>query len=128
MSQYSNKSSSEATIGWVDPHGGFTLQSTVGHLYEGPQNGANLAFYACKEGTHDYFVSTDTNCGGKLTLGLEGYGYAQAPAGEAAVPLDRCSSAGNHFVSTEPGCSGQSLAGALLGYALLWWPPDGTEI
>ena len=37
----------------------FSLQSTLGHLYESPQQGATVAFYGCKSGETDYFVSLD---------------------------------------------------------------------
>jgi hypothetical protein len=41
----------------VDPGGGFGLQSVLGRLYQSPQLGANTAFYGCKQGSMDYFVS-----------------------------------------------------------------------
>lgn len=115
---YQNASGHETTTGYVDPAGGFTLQSTLGDLYESPQNGATLALYACKNGATDYFVSRDSNCGGDIVLGLEGYAYAQPPAGAATTPLYSCATGHDHFVSSDPKCGGQAAAGALLGYAL----------
>jgi hypothetical protein len=118
LNQYVNKSVHEATTGWIDPSGGFNLQSTLGSLYEGPQNGATLAFYSCKSGSTDYFVSTDSACEGQRILGLDGYGYAQPQAGLALTPLYRCASGHDHFVSTDSGCEGEDPAPVFLGYAV----------
>lgn len=115
---YENASVHQATTGWTDPAAGFVLQSTLGHLYESPQNGANLALYSCKRGATDYFVSTDSNCAGQFVIGVEGYGYATQPAATQTVPLYSCATSKDHFVSTDPKCGGQAEAGALLGYAL----------
>lgn len=118
LKRYANSSVHEVTTGWIDPAGGFRLQSTLGHLYEGPQHGATLAFYGCKDGSSDYFVSTDSSCGGKRLLGIDGYGYSQPEAGLSLVALYSCSTSHDHFVSTDPKCEGQPTAGQLLGYAL----------
>ncbi len=122
LNLYQNSSVHETTTGYIDQAGGFTLESTLGHLYESPQNGAGqdatLALYACKNGATDYFVSTDSACGGALALGLEGYAYTQPPAGLSTVPLYSCATTHDHFVSTEANCEGQAAAGILLGYAL----------
>jgi hypothetical protein len=118
LNRYRNASVHEVTTGYIDPNGGFTLESTLGHLYEGPQNGANLALYACRSGNADFFVSSDHDCEDKLVLGLEGYAYAQAPAGQTTVPLYRCATGNDHFVSTDPKCEGHAQPGQLLGYAL----------
>lgn len=115
---YLNASVHETTTGWIDPAGGFTLQSTVGHLYESPQNGATLALYSCKSGSTNYFVSTDSACAGQVTIGLEGYGYAQPPQGTQTTPLYSCATTKDHFVSSDPKCGGQAPAGTLLGYAV----------
>lgn len=118
LDRYRNASVQQVTTGYIEPDGGFTLELTLGHLYEGPQNEANLALYACKNGATDYFVSTDSACGGKLVLGLEGYAYAQPPSGTSTEPLYSCATGSGHFVSNDPNCEGQAPAGALLGYSL----------
>jgi hypothetical protein len=117
LNQYANKMTHEVTTGWIDPNGGFALESTLGHLYEIPQQGANLAFYGCKAGNTDYFVSTDSTCGGQHYFGLDGYGYSQPEAGLTLVPLYSCYTGHDHFVSHDAKCEGQG-AGQLLGYAV----------
>ncbi len=118
LNLYANKSVREVTTGWIDPDGGFAQQSTLAHLYESPQKSATLAFYACKRGATDYFVSTESSCEGQRVLGIDGYGYAQSHAGLSLVPLYRCSGAHDHFVSTNPGCAGEDPASVFLGYAI----------
>ncbi len=115
LMQYYNNKVHEATTGWIDPKGGFALDSTVGALFEAPQNGAALAFYGCKSGSQDYFISTDSACEGQRTLGVQGYGYAQSKPGLSLQPLYRYSSGHDHFVSTAENCDGQSV---LLGYIM----------
>jgi hypothetical protein len=117
LNQYFNQTAHEVTTGWIDPKGGFSLQSTLGHLYQSPQQGATIPFYGCKSGSTDYFVSLDFNCGGSRILGNNGYGYAKPVAGLNLVALYRCSTGPDDFVSHESGCGGQA-AGQLLGYAL----------
>lgn len=117
LNRYFNRKIHEVTTGWVDPNGGFTLESTLGHLYDSPENGASLAFYGCKEDDSDYFMSLDSACEGEFVLGLEGYGYAQAQTGLFLVPLYSCQTPRDHFVSHDPNCEGHG-AGKLLGFAL----------
>ncbi len=118
LNAYANKSVHEVTTGWIDPNGQFAFQSTLGYLYESPQLGATLAFYGCKNGSMDYFISTDSACEGARVLGIDGYGYAQPQAGPSLTPLYRCSSGQDHFVSTDPGCAGEDPAPVFLGYAI----------
>ena len=118
LNAYANKSVHEVTTGWIDPDGQFALQSTLGYLYESPQLGATLAFYGCKNGSTDYFISTDTACEGARVLGIDGYGYAQPQVGQSLTPLYRCSSGQDHFVSTDPGCAGEDASPVFLGYAI----------
>jgi hypothetical protein len=117
LSRYYNQTSHEVTTGWIDPTGGFSLQSTLGHLYQSPQQGANVPLYGCKNGSTDYFISLDNGCEGARILGENGYAYAAPVAGLTLVPLYRCSTATDHFVSTDPKCEG-STTQELLGYAL----------
>jgi len=117
LNRYFNKKVHEVTTGWIDPNGGFALESTLGHLYESPQQGASLALYGCKEGNTDYFMSTDSACGGNFVIGLDGYGYAQAQTGLSLVPLYSCSTGQDHFVSHDPNCEGLG-AGKFLGFVL----------
>ncbi len=117
LKRYFNQTSHEVTTGWIDPGGNFSLQSTLGHLYESPQQGATVPFYGCKSGTTDYFVSLDLSCGGARLLGTNGYGYAKPVAGLNLVALYRCSTGADDFVSQDPACEGQA-SGQLLGYAL----------
>jgi hypothetical protein len=118
LNRYSNERAYEVTTGWIDPNANFILDVTLGHLYEGPQNGATLGFYGCKSGTTDYFVSLDFACGGQLTLGVAGFGYAQPVAGLNLVPLYSCAANDHsHFLSPDPNCESHG-PGTLLGYAL----------
>jgi hypothetical protein len=117
LNSYFNNKVHEVTTGWVDPSGGFLLQSTIGHLYEAPQNGATVPFYGCKSGSTDYFVSLDNECEGTRILGLNGYGYSQPVAGLSLVPLYRCFSGHDHFISRDSSCAGATTE-ELLGYAL----------
>ena len=117
LNQYSNQMTHEVTTGWVDPKGGFSLQSTLGHLYPGPQSGATVQLYGCKSGTMDYFVSLDSACEGSRILGMNGYAYARPVAGLNLVALYRCSSGHDHFVSSDPQCEGADDQ-ELLGYVL----------
>jgi len=118
LNQYANDTVREATTGWIDPAGGFKLQSALGLLYEGPQNGATLAMFSCKKGATDYFVSTDKACEGQRILGIEGYGYAQPQAGQSLTPLYRCTGGRDHFLSSDSTCQGEDSAPVLLGYAI----------
>jgi hypothetical protein len=117
LNEFFNQTTHEVTTGWVDPNGGFSLQSTLGHLYESPQQGATTPFYGCKSGAMDYFVSLDDACEGARILGVDGYAYAHPVAGLSLVALYRCSTGHDHFVSADPKCDGQS-AQQLLGYVL----------
>jgi hypothetical protein len=117
LNRYFNQTAHEVTTGWIDPKGGFSLQSTLGHLYQSPQQGATVPFYACKSGSLDYFVSLDSACEGARILGTNGYAYSAQVAGLNLVALYRCSTGHDHFVSTDPKCEGQSTQ-QLLGYVL----------
>jgi hypothetical protein len=117
FNRYFNQTTHEVTTGWIDPKGGFSLESTLGHLYQSPQQGATVPFYGCKSGSMDYFVSLDSACEGARILGMNGYAYSKPVAGLNLVPLYRCSTGHDHFVTTDPKCEGQSTQ-QLLGYAL----------
>lgn len=117
LNQYSNQTTHEVTTGWTDPKGGFSLETTLGHLYESPQQGATIPFYGCKSGSTDYFVSVDPACGGSRILGTNGYGYAHPVAGLNLVALYRCNTGADDFASNDPGCGGHAT-GQLLGYTL----------
>jgi hypothetical protein len=117
LNRYFNQTTHEVTTGWIDPNGGFVLQSTLGHLYQSPQQGATFPLYSCKLGNINYFISRDSACEGYLILGTVGYGYPQPVSGANLVPLYRCRTSDDHFVSTDPNCEGYSTD-ELLGYAL----------
>jgi hypothetical protein len=118
FNRYFNQTRHEVTTGWIDPNGGFSLQSTLGHLYQGPQQGATVGFYGCKSQSMDYFVSLDSGCEGYRILGVDGYAYSGPVPGLNLVALYRCKTGGgDHFVSTDPKCEGQ-LTQELLGYVL----------
>jgi hypothetical protein len=117
LNRYFNQTTHEVTTGWVDPKGGFSLQSTLGHVYQSPQQGATVQLYACKSGSMDYFVSLNSACEGARILGMNGYAYSAPMAGLNLVALYRCSTGHDHFVSTDPKCEGQSTQ-QLLGYVL----------
>lgn len=116
LSRYYNGHVHEVTTGWVDPSGGFAVQSVLGGLYPTPEQGATVPFYGCKRGSTDYFISLDSACGGQRILGTVGYGYSQAVAGLNLVALYSCKTDHDHFVSKDPKCEGQTVV-QLLGYA-----------
>lgn len=117
LKRYLNQTAHEVTTGWVDPNGGFSLESTPLHLYQSPQQGATVPFYGCKDGATDYFVSLDSPCKGSRILGKNGYGYSRSVVGLNKVALYRCSTGHYHFVSADPKCDGQSVQ-ELPGYVL----------
>ncbi|WP_446745239.1 hypothetical protein [Silvibacterium acidisoli] len=119
LKRYYNGSTYEVTTGWIDPSGGFLLQSTLGHLYALPTNSAPVPLYGCKAGYIDYFVSTDINCEGQRILGVQGYAIPAtgSSVGSGVVPLYRCYDGTNHFVSNDAACEGKKTD-ELLGYAL----------
>jgi hypothetical protein len=116
FNQYQNPSIQESTTGWVDPAGGFTLTSVLGHLYAGPQQGATVPLYGCKSGTNSYSTSTDSTCAGSLLLGIDGYAFPNAQAGANLVPIYSCGSNPAHPLSTSASCAGGP--GQVLAYAL----------
>lgn len=115
--RYYNGSTHEVTTGWVDPSGGFHKESLLGQIYQSPQQGATVAFYGCKRGNSDYFISLDSDCEGQRILGIDGYGYAQPVAGLNLVALYRCKTDHDHFVSQDPNCEGATDE-ELLGYVV----------
>jgi hypothetical protein len=115
FNRYFNGNAHEVTTGWIDPNAGFQLQGLLGHLYANPLHGATVAFYSCKGGQTDYFVSRDIGCEGQRTLGKNGYGYEQPVAGLSLVELYRCFTGHDHFVSKDPKCEGQKTD-EFLGY------------
>jgi hypothetical protein len=115
LNRYFNQTTHEVTTGWVDSKGGFSLQSTLGYLYQSPQQGATVPFYNCKSGNMDYFVSRDSACEGYRVLGMIGYGYSQPVAGLNLVAVYRCGTGPDHFVSRDPNCEAQAT-NELLGY------------
>jgi hypothetical protein len=117
LNRYFNQTVHEVTTGWIDPNGGFSLQSTLGHLYPNPQQGATVPFYSCKAGSTAYFVSLDVSCEGALLRGNEGYGYSKPVAGLNLVTLYACTTSTDDFVSNDAGCEGHTTV-QLLGYAL----------
>ena len=105
----------EVSTGWVDT-GTFTAEATLASLYEAPQPQADRALYACKAGSADYFLSTDSACEGQRQLGLDGYAAAN-PSSGVTVPLYRCYTGADHFVSTSADCEGTTQQ-SLLGYGI----------
>ena len=103
------------TTGWVDSR--FNLDKVLGNIYQNPQQGATLPFYACKAGATDFFVSLDSACEGQRILGKNGYGYSQPVEGLNLTGIYRCRTAESHFVSSDPNCEGQTMD-EFLGYIL----------
>jgi hypothetical protein len=112
--RFYNNTVHEVTTGWIDPNGGFSLQSTLAYLYESPQGSSTLPLYGCVAGNDDYFVSPSSNCEGQIFLGIEG--YVSSSSGSGLVPLYRCFTGTDHFVSLEANCEGYTTE-SLLGYA-----------
>jgi len=117
LRKYYNGTSHVTTTGSISASGGFTLLSSLGHIYKGPQQGATVPFYACKNGSKDYFVSLDKACEGEKVLGKNGYGYAQPNESLNLFAIYRCSTKRDHFVSTDSKCEGETTD-ELLGYVL----------
>jgi hypothetical protein len=117
LQRYRNDKTFDVTSGWADPVK-FFPDTTLGHLYAAPRNGANQAFYSCKVDSLGYFVSLDPACEGQRILGVNGYGWAQKPAGTAAIALYSCTSSQyGRFLSKDPACEGNGT-GKLLAYGL----------
>jgi hypothetical protein len=112
--RYDNGTVHEVTTGWIDPNGGFSLQSTLGYLYESPQGSATVPLYGCVAGNNDYFVSPSSSCEGQIFLGIEG--YVSSSSGSGLEALYRCFSGSDHFVSLSSNCEGATTE-SLLGYA-----------
>jgi hypothetical protein len=104
----------EVTTGWVD-RSAFHDEGPLGTLYEAPTGDATVPWYSCKAGGSNWFVSLDPRCEGQLYIGLEGYGFAHP--GDSELPLYRCQTSTDHFVSTNPNCEGGATTEGLLGYA-----------
>jgi hypothetical protein len=117
LNRYFNGVVYEVTTGWIDPNAGFQLQAILGHLYANPSAGATVAFFGCKGGEENYFVSLDVSCEGQRILGRDGYGYSQPVSGLNLVALYRCSTGQYHFVSKDSKCEGQTTD-ELLGYVV----------
>jgi hypothetical protein len=117
LNRYSNRLTHLVTTGSVNRSGQFELEATLGHIYESPQHGATVAFYGCKNGSTDFFVSLDSACEGKWIQGKNGYGYAQPDASLNLVAIYRCSTRQDHFVSLDAKCEGKTTD-ELLGYVL----------
>ena len=49
LTRYSNLVTYQVTTGWVDPGASYKVDTTLGHLYLSPQNGATRPFYGCRE-------------------------------------------------------------------------------
>jgi hypothetical protein len=117
LKRYVNAKTYEVTTGWVDPVK-FFFDTTLGHLFAVPQQGANQPFYGCKQDALGYFVSLDQACERERILGINGYGYAKKPAGMMTVALYSCiSTQYGRFLSRDPACNGNGN-GKLFAYAL----------
>lgn len=117
LKRYVNDKTYVVTTGWIDPVK-FFPDTTLGHLYAVPQNGANQPFYGCKQDAVGYFVSLDQACDGQRILGNNGYGYAKKPAGITTIPLYGCTSTRyGKFLSRDAACKGNG-EGKLFAYAL----------
>jgi hypothetical protein len=117
LTRYSNSETNLVTTGWVSPGGRFQKQSVLGQLYQSPQVGASIPFYACRKGDTDNFLSLDSACEGARILGTNGFAYSEPNANLKLVGLYRCESAQGHFVSQDAKCEGQTIDG-FLGYVL----------
>jgi hypothetical protein len=117
LNRYFNQKTYEVTTGWVDPKGGFVLDTALGHLYQGPQSSLTVPLYGCKSQATDYFLSLDGACEGSRILGITGYAYSRQVAGLNLAALYRCSSGHGHFASLKSDCEGEQSEG-LLGYVM----------
>ena len=111
--RYYNGQIHEVTTGWVAVDAKMKVQQTLGHLYTNNAHGATVAFYGCKRDDKDYFVSLDRACEGQHMMGTNGYAFSKPQSG--LVPLYRCSTSVDHFVSQDPQCEG-ATTDELLGY------------
>jgi hypothetical protein len=117
LNRYFNGTVHEVTTGWISPDGGFQREATLGHLYPTQFQDAVVRFYSCKGESTDYFVSLDLDCEGQKILGTNGYAFPRPVSGLNLVPLYRCSSGYDHFVSKDPKCEGKNTD-LFLGYVL----------
>jgi hypothetical protein len=105
------------TSGFVPP--GFGLEGTLGYLPMTHQPGTE-ALFSCQAGLDglDQFVSRDPACEGHFVLGPDGWIYTSPIAGKKIVPLYRCYTGSDHFVSNDAKCE-LSMTEGQLGYALV---------
>ncbi|MCC6644603.1 MAG: hypothetical protein IT374_03400 [Polyangiaceae bacterium] len=97
-----------------EPPTGFTKEQSW-RLSRDPQPGTHLLF-ECRAGAHS-LVSPSASCEGLPPLGP--LGYAWDAAGGGRVALHRCyvPGSGDHFVSPDAGCEGQTVE-QTLGWVL----------
>ncbi len=112
--RYYNGEVHEVTTGWVADEAKMKVQQTLGHLYANAEHGATVPIYGCKQSDKDYFVSLDRACEGQHVMGTNGYAFAKPQSGR--IPLYRCHTSVDHFVSQDPKCEG-GVTEKLLGYA-----------
>jgi hypothetical protein len=93
---------------------GFKEESSY-RLHHDPQPKSHLLF-ECKVGNHT-FLSPAGNCENQTPMGPVGYAFDEAGAGR--VELFRCSinKGADHFITTDPGCEGQTKEQSL-GFVL----------
>ena len=96
---------------------GAAFEETLGQISMVGLPGTTQLF-SCLSGT-DQFVSADPGCEGRQVVGSIGYAFNAPVAGQATLPLVRCTviSNGTHFVSNDPNCEGQHIE-STLGYSL----------
>ena len=105
----------------------YGFEATMGYLFMANGNGSpgnTIPLYSCQvSGTADQFVSLASDCESHVPLGIMGslytvygfYPYTGTPVPSGTQSIYRCYTGVDHFVSTDPGCEGQTTE-ALLGY------------
>ncbi len=96
------------------PPSGFTTESSWKLLHDDAPG--TVLLYECQFGQHN-LITRDVHCEGLHPLGPVGYAYTDPGAGRVALHRCRIASNGDHFVSPDPGCEGQTHE-QLLGYVL----------
>lgn len=97
---------------------GFAQEGAGWGLLREPAPGLQL-LYSCLAGLHN-ILTLDPNCEGLHPMGPVGYA-ATNPVVGTTIPLHRCrvASSGDHFVSSDANCEGQTLE-SVLGHVIAY--------
>jgi len=103
---------------WTWQHPGGVLRATYGLLGYPRARTSMKPIYRCLAGSTNDFPSLDANCEGAGFSLHSILGYSYEPDFPGAVPLYRCWTGSQHFVSTDVNCEGATNV-LHLGYTVV---------